>query len=303
MLVSSPLSAAAGPNAFDSGAFILTPQTSTIAVGQTVTLTATARFGPLPSLWEIVAGPAGVISMPRISVPAYGPASVSFQVTGLAPGTATLTYFTFSIGGVHGSGDIGNVTVVPMQPCVAPSIAAEPDDLVLTEKDPSSLSVLAAGTEPLTYQWEAGIEGGMIDPLPAATQSILAIPPVAPGTYHARAAVTNPCGTIASRLSTVRVLPCNLPRITQQPLSQAVKAGGILSLHVESSGSGMTRYDWYEGATGDTAKPVGSGNLLKIDAVTRNASYWVRLTNACGSVDSSAAVIVMLPARPRAAGR
>lgn len=288
-------------NAFPPSAFVLNPIVSTITVGQTVWLTAAARYPPIPSPWEVTASPAGVVSMPPVAVPAYGPASVSFPVTGVAPGVATLSYFTSSFGGAGGSAPIGKVTVVAKPPCIAPSIVQEPDDVVMIEKSESSLSVRADGTEPLTYQWEAGIEGGSIDQLPGATARHFAIPPVAPGTYHARAVAMNACGMSSSRLATVRIEPCNRPIIEQQPLSQQVKLGGYLSLSVRSVGHFPMRFVWYEGSTEDTSKPVGNSNPLIIAAVTHSASYWVHITNDCGSVDSDAALIGISSTRRRPA--
>jgi hypothetical protein len=80
---------------------------------------------------------------------------------------------------------------------------------------------------------------------------------------------------------------------TNQPTDQAVNSGSRATLRVVPSGSGPLRYQWYRGARGSTDFPVAgaTGSQFQTDAVTGSASYWVRVSNACGSVDSDVAVI------------
>jgi hypothetical protein len=292
-----------------AGAIVLSPQTTTIAVGQTIELTATAVFGPLPSAWQVDSyPPQGILSMPRVAVPANGPKSVSFEVTGLAPGVAVLSYTTFMIGGGVRGGTIGQVTVTselppppPPPPCVAPAIVAEPPDILMKQGEQRSLDVGAVGTEPLAYRWYAGIEGGSVGQMPGAVHSRLDIPAVAPATYVAWVVVTNACGERTSRLVTVVVQPCDPPIIVREPLKEAVPFGGSVSLSVQTIGSSAPQYAWFVGAKGDTSSSAGSGNPLIIEHVTRDSSYWVRVTDGCGFIDSDAAMITIRPDRRRAA--
>jgi hypothetical protein len=287
---------------FTGNPIVLSPQTSTIAVGETIELTVTALYGPFLPGWTIDSYPKGVLSPQAVTVPSNGSWSFSFKVTGLAPGVTTVGYIVTVIGGHVGLGSIGQVTVTPGPPlCVAPSIVAEPLDVVMKKGEQRSLEVVVAGTEPMSYQWYAGIESGTIDPLPGAVHSRLEIPVVAPATYLALAFVTNACGQRASRVATVIVQPCDPPIITSEPHGEAVRFGESVSLSVQTIGTGALQYAWFVGAKGDTSSSAGSGNPLVIEHVTHDASYWVRVTDGCGIVDSDAAMIAIRPDRRRAA--
>lgn len=284
---------------------VLSPQTSVIAVGETIELTVTALYGPFLPGWVIDSYPTGVLSPQAVTVPSNGSWSFSFKVTGLAPGVTTVGYIVSVIGGHVGLGSIGQVTVTsgppPPPPCVAPSIVAEPQDVVMKKGEQRSLEVVAAGTEPMSYQWYAGIESGTIDLLSGAVHSRLEIPVVAPATYLALAVVSNACGQRASRMANVVVQPCDPPIITSEPQGEAVKFGESISLSVQTIGTGALQYSWFAGAKGDTSSSAGSGNPLVIEHVTHDASYWVRVTDGCGIVDSDAVMIVIRPDRRRAA--
>ena len=119
------------PNA--NGPIVLSPQTSIIAVGETIELTVTALYGPFLPGWVIDSYPTGVVSPQAVTVPSNGSWSYSFKVTGLAPGVTTIGYIVSVIGGHVGLGSIGQVTVIagppPPPPCIAPSIVAEPQAL------------------------------------------------------------------------------------------------------------------------------------------------------------------------------
>jgi Divergent InlB B-repeat domain/Domain of unknown function DUF11 len=62
-----------------------------------------------------------------------------------------------------------------------------------------------------------------------------------------------------------------------------------------SAGWGTKSYQWYSGASGTTTTPVGTNSTsFTVPTVSDgNYSYWVRVTDACGSVDSTAAAILV----------
>jgi len=88
---------------------------------------------------------------------------------------------------------------------------------------------------------------------------------------------------------------CTEPVITVQPLSQTVPPGTAVTLTVAAASGLPLSYQWYEGGPGDCSRPVG-GNFpsfttppLQGDFVT----YFVRVRNGCGFVDSGPALITM----------
>src|SRR5205085_2826210 len=84
--------------------------------------------------------------------------------------------------------------------------------------------------------------------------------------------------------------------ITQQPATQTTVVGLPVTFHVTASGTGLS-YQWYNGASGDTANPVGTGSssLTMTPANSASFQFWVRVSNSCGSTDSSAAWMSVAP--------
>jgi hypothetical protein len=95
---------------------------------------------------------------------------------------------------------------------------------------------------------------------------------------------------------------CNAPSIVSQPVSQDVRFGTAVSLRVTAAGSDPFSYQWFQGGKGDTSIPVGSNrtSFLTPSTLTAPTSFWVRVTNSCGSADSNAATITPLRGRRRA---
>ncbi|MEP0848412.1 MAG: S8 family serine peptidase [Phycisphaerae bacterium] len=108
-------------------------------------------------------------------------------------------------------------------PCTPVVIVAQPQSQDIQEGEPFSLSVVAVGTPPITYQWYyAG------QPIPGANgpiYSILSAGPGDVGRYYVTA--TNPCGFDRSRRARVRVFRpgepppapycCWVPEVWQEP--------------------------------------------------------------------------------------
>jgi hypothetical protein len=89
---------------------------------------------------------------------------------------------------------------------------------------------------------------------------------------------------------------CDLPIIQQQPQDIMINYNTSTTLTVNASSTTACHYQWYEGESGDTANPVGTdSNSFFTPALTETTSYWVRITNSCGSVDSGTAVVSVLP--------
>lgn len=100
-------------------------------------------------------------------------------------------------------------------------------------------------------------------------------------------------GTVAQRTLLVQVL-CDPPFVLgiNQPKSIAAANGTQVTLEVKPSGSGPFFYQWYKGVPGMTRNPVLAANESKLIFTTREtATYWVRISNACGTVNSGPATV------------
>jgi hypothetical protein len=126
------------------------------------------------------------------------------------PGATAITYAIPSVS----SGDAGLYRCVATSSCgnsisnaatlsvlVGPSITDQPDAASVTVGDPISLSVTAAGSTPITYQWRKNTAN-----IPGATNDTFSIPAAAladAGSYDC--VVTNSCGTTTSQAAPVDV--------------------------------------------------------------------------------------------------
>jgi subtilisin family serine protease len=86
------------------------------------------------------------------------------------------------------------------------------------------------------------------------------------------------------------------PVIMAQPMSQSVPTGSGVQLEISIQGSTPLTFQWFKGPRGDTSAPIppilnGASRVLGLLALSGRVSYWVRITNALGSVDSEAAIV------------
>jgi hypothetical protein len=90
--------------------------------------------------------------------------------------------------------------------------------------------------------------------------------------------------------------PVLAPTITTQPQSQTITAGQTVTLSVVAMGTAPLSYQWYQGASGNTATPVGTNSASYTTPVLNTTtSYWVRVSNSAGTVDSTAATVTVNP--------
>ena len=103
--------------------------------------------------------------------------------------------------------------------------------------------------------------------------------------------------TIAGQMFTVNQAGggCQAPVITQQPFGQGVASGQTATLAVVASGDAPLSYQWYRGWNGDTSNsiPGATGASYTTPAMTATTAFWVRVSNGCGSTDSSSAVVTV----------
>ncbi len=107
-------------------------------------------------------------------------------------------------------------------------------------------------------------------------------------------------GTVSSSASIHVTVSCDPPFILglDQPKSATVSPGRQTLLSVKASGSGPFTYQWFTGSSGLVNFPLAGGTTPNFTtaAINDTTSYWVRVTNPCGSVDSQTATITVPPA-------
>ena len=84
--------------------------------------------------------------------------------------------------------------------------------------------------------------------------------------------------------------------IAAQPMATSIASGGRTTLIISASGSPAPTVQWYQGLSGDTSTPVGTNsNKFLTPSLTVTTSFWARITNAGGTVDSDTVTVTVVP--------
>ncbi|HEV7570805.1 MAG TPA: M57 family metalloprotease [Thermoanaerobaculia bacterium] len=88
--------------------------------------------------------------------------------------------------------------------------------------------------------------------------------------------------------------PCNPPKIAIAPQTTSVVTTPV-TFTVTATGDAPLRYQWYAGASGNTAAPIANATTtsLTVNPVVTTA-YWVRITNDCDPPADSGTVFAIV---------
>lgn len=187
---------------------------------------------------------------------------------------------------VHGMPRPRAIEFGPWSGCTAATIALPPEDTTIQPGQTATLTVIASGTDPFSYQWY----NQWSEPITGATGPTFTTPALTQTSkYSVR--VSNACGHETSLQVTVTVNSCTAASITTHPQSTTIAAGQSVTVTVEASGSTPISYQWYEGT--DTSTPIGTGTSFTTPALYSTTRYWARASNSCSSADSSTATITV----------
>ncbi len=169
--------------------------------------------------------------------------------------------------------------------CARPVITEQPAPDTFCDAGPLSLSVGATG-DGLTYQWQQfGVD---IAGATAATYAIPSASPADAGSYSV--IVSNGCGPQVSESATMTLVPA--VTVLFPPSDQTHCAGGTAFFFVTASGGQALTYQWFKNAvaiSGATGAFYSIPALAPADA----GEYTVSITNACGSIESDPAILVV----------
>ncbi|HYM60929.1 MAG TPA: M57 family metalloprotease, partial [Thermoanaerobaculia bacterium] len=176
--------------------------------------------------------------------------------------------------------------------CTPPSIVNQPQPAAF-DKTPVILSVDAAGTAPLSYQWYIGNAPSTVQALPNTNVNQISVTPKSTTSFWVR--VTGACSPPAdSQTAVVTVNGCPAVGVTVTSTAVSIIQGKSATLSSQASGSSIS-YQWYIGASGTTSAPVNSPDGKQPSlTVTPPAttSYWVQVSNSCGATANSDTITV-----------
>ncbi|HLO66813.1 MAG TPA: immunoglobulin domain-containing protein [Holophaga sp.] len=251
------------------------PVAVTTGAGMGATLQVTATGGaPLSYQWM------------RDGQAVSGATSATYAIAAAAPTNAGTYTVTVSNPVGVATSKAATITVVPPLVVTAPASAAVVDGGMV------SFSVTPAGLAPYTFQW---LKNGVA--ITGAQASTYAIPAALWATENGAqyaCTVTDALNrTVTTAFATVTVTPI-APAVTADPADLALMAGEPATFTVGISGTLPIAYQWYNGST-----PVAgaTSNTLTLAAVTKadEGLYWVKATNAAGTVSTKYAKLSVNP--------
>lgn len=248
--------------------FVQQPMGAIVCPGGQLTLVAAATgSGLIDYQWRRNGSPINGASGPSYAIPSAGAGDAG----------------TYDVVATDACGSLPSIpAVVTVQS--SPQITAHPAGQTVCAGGSATFSVTAVGPAPLMYQWR---KGGM--PISGANSPMLMLPNVGAGDGDLYdCVVSSPCGSINS-------LPARLTvqsgvQIVLQPTGANACPGGTVNLVVGATSTGTLAFQWRKNGS-----PIGGaiGSTLSLTNVSAgdDGSYDCVVSDACGSMNSSAAVV------------
>jgi len=270
------------PPAATAPAIATQPTDQTVTVGAAATFTVSATgTAPLSYQWK------------KSGTAIDGATAASYTTPATVAGDNGATFVvvvTNSAGNVTSSSATLTVNVPPPGP-TAPTITTQPTAQTVVVAGMATFTVVAAGTAPLSYQWQKG--GVNID---GATVASYTTPPTVIGDNGATFAVvvTNSAGSVTSNSVALTVQATAVaPTITTQPTAQTVVAPGTATFTVVAAGAAPLTYQWRKGGVnigGATAASYTTPATMIGDSGT---TFDVVVSNSAGTVTSTAVALTV----------
>jgi len=177
------------------------------------------------------------------------------------------------------------INVQPAAVAAPPTFTVQPGSLQSATGANVSFSALATGDGTITYQWSK--DGVAIPGATTSTLTLSSVSAASAGSY--RVTATNAAGSTQSNVATLTVAPPLVaPTFSVQPASQAVTAGGQVTLTALATGSGSISYQWSKDGVVIAGATNPSLTLTNVTAAAAG-SYVVIATNSAGSNQSNVA--------------
>jgi sugar lactone lactonase YvrE len=180
------------------------------------------------------------------------------------------------------------LTVTP----VPPSITTQPASQSVLAGGSVTFSVVAAGTTPLTYQWN---KNGVAIPNAVDPTYVYSGAQLADNNAKITVTVTNVVSSITSSAATLTVTSPG-PSIVTEPQSQTVIAGTTATFTVVASGAPPLTFQWIKNGTPISGATGSSYVTPATTLADSGTTFSVTVLNAGGSVPSNLVVLTVVAA-------
>src|SRR5437867_1297684 len=189
------------------------------------------------------------------------------------------------------AGCTGKVAATNNPPPVMPSIATQPTNQTVTIGQTATFMVVAAGTAPLSYQWQEN--GTAISGATSASYTTAATTSSDNGAKF-QVVVSNSAGSVTSNAVTLMVnAAAAAPSITTQPVNQTVTVGQTATFTVVATGTAPLSYQWQKNGTAISGATSASYTTAATTSSDNGAQFAVVVSNAAGSAASNAATLTV----------
>jgi hypothetical protein len=255
------------------------PSDQTVVAGQTATFSVMAAgAAPLTYQWQ-----KGTTLISGATASSYTTPAATMSENG--------ALFQVVVTNAVGSATSNAATLTVNSAGVKPSITQQPSNQTVTTGQTATFSVVAAGTAPLSYQWQKGTT-----PISGATGASYTTPATASSDNGSsfRVVVTNAAGGATSVSATLTVNSTAVaPAITQQPSNQTVTAGQTATFSVTASGTAPLSYQWQKGTTPITGATSASYTTPVVSVSDSGSQFQVVVSNSVGNATSNAATLTV----------
>jgi PKD repeat protein len=221
----------------------ITIQTTSLpggAVSTQYSQTLVVSNGTSPYTWSLTSG----------SLPAGLVLSAAGVISGTPTGAGTAS---FTVQATDSSADATQQVLSIATIIVAPGITTQPQSQTINSGTTGTMSVVATGSAPLTYQWYQGSSGDTTNPISGATNSSFTTPALTTTTnYWVR--VTNSAGNADSNAATITIAAvtgpaCQPPTVALASASNPLAVTASSNCTDSASTIASTTIDWGDGST------------------------------------------------------
>jgi glucose/arabinose dehydrogenase len=175
----------------------------------------------------------------------------------------------------------------------APSITGHPSNQTVLQGQPATFTVTAAGSTPLSYQWQRNQVN-----IPGANgpSHFIAGTTIADNGATFRCVVTNTFGSATSNEATLTVNAP--PSITGHPSSQTVTQGQAATFGVTAAGTAPLSFQWQRNQANISGATNSSYTISSAALSDNGAKFRCVVTNPFGSAASNEATLTVQPPPP-----